>query len=284
MKDKKILLIGGAGFLGQSLLKTFLNDGISVFYADLNPVAGMEQYFIPLNILETIGFMNLDNDFTIIINLTGQVSNPSNLCFELNTIGIHNILDFVKENEINLIQVSTLSIYGSSSESVDEDSKLNPETIYGSCKAMAEYLIKSELSDDQYSIIRISNLYGDKQPKGMLAYLLNSLKQNDSVYFNNDGLLKRHFLNVEDAAKLITKICCNFKSGIYNYSGNDVYSIKELISLLEQIGNITLKVSYENIKPWENLAKIDSTKIDTAFGYKSQHTLKDWLTEQLQKK
>ena len=284
MKDKKILLIGGAGFLGQSLLKTFLNDGISIFYADLNPVAGMERFFVPLNILETAGFMNLERDFTTIINLTGQVSNPSNLCFELNTIGIRNIIDFVKENELNLIQVSTLSVYGSSSETINEDSKLNPETIYGSCKAVAEFLIQSELSDDQYSIIRISNLYGDKQPKGVLAYLLNSFKQNDIIYFNNDGFLTRHFLNVEDAAKLIAKICYNFQSGIYNYSGNDVYSIKGLITLLEQIGNTTLNVSYQDIKPWENLAKIDSTKIDKALGYQSQHTLKDWLTKQLQMK
>jgi len=284
MKDKKILIIGGAGFLGQTIMKPLLEEGIPFFYADLKHIEGMEQNFIPLNVLEANDFKSLDKDYTAVINLTGQVTNPSNLCFVLNTKGIHNIIDFVKENEINLVQVSTISVYGSSVEEINEESKLNPETTYGSCKAMAEYLIQSQLSKDKYSIIRLSNLYGDEQPKGILAYLLRSIKQNDNVFFNNDGSLKRHFLNVDDAANMIIHMSNNFESGVYNYPGNDVYDIKELVSLLEQTGNRSLNVSYENSKPWENIAKIDSTKIDATFGYASQHTLKNWLTKQLQPK
>tara|TARA_B100000795_G_C22793581_1_gene438201 strand:- start:417 stop:1271 length:855 start_codon:yes stop_codon:yes gene_type:complete len=284
MKDKKILIIGGAGFLGQALIKPLLKNGISFFYADLLPITGMEQYFVSLNVLETNDFANLETDFTTVINLTGQVSNPSNLCLELNTNGIDNIIDFVEKNDINLIQVSTISVYGSSINEVNEESKLNPETTYGSLKAMAEYLIQSKLSKDKFSIIRLSNLYGDKQPKGVLAYLLRSLKQNDDIFFNNDGFLKRYFLNVEDAANMIAQISNSFKSGVYNYLGNDVYSIKELISLLEQTANISLNVFYENSKPWENLAKVSSTKIDKAFDYKYQYILKEWLTKKLKTK
>ena len=281
MKDKKILIIGGAGFLGQALMKPLLKNGISFFYADSTPIAGMEQYFVSLNVLETNDFVNLETDFTTVINLTGQVSNPSNLCLELNTKGIDNIIDFVKKNDLNFIQVSTISVYGSSIDEVNEESKLNPETSYGSLKAMAEYLIQNKLSKDKFSIIRLSNLYGDQQPKGVLAYLLRSLKQNDDIFFNNDGLLKRYFLNVEEASNLIIQLSTHFKSGVYNYLGNDVYSIKELINLLEQKSNKTLNVFYENSKPWENLANVSSTKIDVAFGYKYQHTLNEWLTKQI---
>ena len=110
MKDKKILIIGGAGFLGQALMKPLLKNGISFFYADSTPIAGMEQYFVSLNVLETNDFVNLETDFTTVINLTGQVSNPSNLCLELNTKGIDNIIDFVKKNDLNFIQVSTISV------------------------------------------------------------------------------------------------------------------------------------------------------------------------------
>lgn len=284
MKGKKILIIGGAGFLGQTMMKPLFDKGVPFFYADLKPIVGMEENFIPLNVLEASSFKDIDKDFTAIINLTGQVTNPSNLCLKLNTKGIHNIINFAKENHINLIQVSTISVYGSSDEVINEDSKLNPETTYGSCKAMAEYLIQNELSDNQYSIIRLSNLYGRKQSKGVLAYLLRCMEKNENVFFNNDGTLKRHFLNVEDAANIIAQMSCNFRSGIYNYPGNDVFSIKELISLLEQIGNKTLNTSYENNKPWENLPKIDSSKINITFVYSSQHTLKGWLTKQLQTK
>ena len=284
MRDNKILIIGGGGFLGQALMKPLLEKEVPFYYADLVPVLGMEKYFIPLDVLNTSDFENLETNFTAVINLTGQVSNPSNLCFELNTNGLCNIIDFVEKNDIILIQVSTISVYGSSNEAVNEDSKLNPETTYGSLKAVAEFLIRSKLSQDKFSIIRLSNLYGDNQQKGVLAYLLRSLKQDEEIRFNNDGFLKRYFLNVEDAANMIVKIGTNFKCGVYNYLGNDVLSIKDLIRLLEQISNKTLLVFYENSKPWENLSKVSSTKIAIDFGYKYQHTLKDWVSKQLQPK
>ena len=282
MKDKKILIIGGAGFLGQTLIKPLLEKGIAFFYADLKPIVGMEQYFVSLNVLESNDFTNLDTDFTTIINLTGQVSNPSNLCLELNTRGIHNIINFVEKQDINLIQVSTISVYGSSTKEVNEESKLNPETTYGSFKVMAEYLIQSKLPKKNYSIIRLSNLYGDKQPKGLLAYLLRSLTKNENIFFNNDGSLKRYFLSVEDAANMIILMSINFKSGLYNYVGSDFYNIKELIFLLEQITNKCLNVSYENSKPWDNLSSVSSTKIDDKFGYEYQHTLKGWFIKKFQ--
>jgi nucleoside-diphosphate-sugar epimerase len=282
MKDKKVLIIGGSGFLGQEIMKPLLKEEISFFYADLKPIKGMEENFIHLNVLEVNNFKNLDKDFTAVINLTGQVSNPSNLCFELNTKGIHNIISYVKEHNINLIQVSTLSVYGSSKENeTNEESKLNPETTYGSCKAFAEYLIQSELLKEQYTIIRLSNLYGDNQPKGILAYLLRSIKQKDDVFFNNDGTLKRYYLNVEDAANMIAQMSLQHMAGIYNYLGKDKYSVKELISLFEEVSNQSLNVSYESNSSWENLQNVTSSKIDLAFDYVAKHSLKDWLIKKI---
>ena len=46
MKDKKILIIGGAGFLGKAIMKVLLKNRISFFYADLTPIVGMEKYFV----------------------------------------------------------------------------------------------------------------------------------------------------------------------------------------------------------------------------------------------
>ena len=242
---------------------------------------GIEEYFISLNVLNKNEFLNLDVDFTMLINLTGQVSIPSNLCFELNTKGINNIIDFIAKHDIKLIQVSTISVYGSSIVEVNEESKLNPESSYGSFKAISEYLIESKLSKDNFVIIRLSNLYGNNQAKGLISYLIRSFKQNDDIFFNNDGFLKRYFLNVEDAANMIFKISNIFKNGVYNYLGNDVYSIKELICLFKEITNKNLNVFYENSKPWENLAKVSSTKIEAAFDYQYRYILKNWLTKKL---
>ena len=283
MKDKKILIIGGAGFLGQTIF-SLNNNGVKLYYADLIPIKGLEDLFIKVDLLKPNCFDNLKINFDFIINLTGQVTNPSNLCFELNSKGIKNIIDYVRKCNSKLIQVSSLSVYGSSSTIINEESLINPETTYGCCKAMSEFLIQSYLSLDQFNIIRLSNLYGDKQPKGMLAYLLRSLKNKEQIHFNNDGSLKRHLLNVEDAANLIVNIISNFKPGIFNCSGDDVYSIKELISLIEEISGQKLEVKYSQIKPWENLAFINSEKLHKNYGKISTYSLKRWLYKQIQDK
>ena len=54
MRDKKVVIIGGSGFLGQALMIPLLSQGIEVYYGDLNPIVGMEKYFIPLNFSTTV--------------------------------------------------------------------------------------------------------------------------------------------------------------------------------------------------------------------------------------
>lgn len=279
MKDKKILIIGGAGFLGKRILHFLQKEGSVCYYADVQPISGANDKYISLNALSSSDFSKLDDDFDFIINLTGQVTNPSNLCLQLNTFGIQNIIDFINSCNAKLIQVSTLSVYGSSTQEVDESFPLNPETTYGSLKAISEYLLKSSLREDDYAVIRLSNLYGDMQPKGIMAYLLRSLKNNDDIYFNNDGSLKRHYLNVDDAAKMIVKMCLQFNSGTYNYSGNDLFSIKELISLLEQISSKKLNVNYQDVKSWENIENVNASKITDTFKYTPEQSLEKWLTK-----
>ena len=146
---------------------------------------------------------------------------------------------------------------------------------------MSEYLLKSNLEQDAYAVIRLSNLYGDMQPKGIMAYLLRSLKSNDDIYFNNDGSLKRHYLNVDDAAKMIVKMCLQFNSGIYNYPGNDLFSVKELIALLEEISSKKLNVNYQDIKSWENIENVNASIITDTFKYTPEQLLEKWLTKQL---
>lgn len=276
-----MLIIGGAGFLGKRILHFFQKEGCTCYYADIQPISGMNDNYIPLNALNSSDFLGLGNNFDIVVNLTGQVTNPSNLCLQLNTEGIQNIINFVNTNKTKLIQVSTLSVYGSSNEEVEEDFPLNPETTYGSLKAMSEYLLKNGLPKENYAVVRLSNLYGDLQPKGIMAYLLRSLKNNDEIFFNNDGSLKRHYLNVDDAAIMIVKMCLQFNSGIYNYPGNDLFSIKELIYLLEEISKKKSIVNYQDLKSWENIEKVNATKIAEAFNYTPKQSLKNWLTKQI---
>lgn len=280
MNNTNVLVLGGAGFLGKRIIHFLKKENINVFYGDLSPIKGFEKSFIPINVLNKSDFEKVNQQFSTVINLTGQVTNPSFTCFQLNTKGICNIIDFVNTQKSNLIHISTLSVYGSSEIKVDEKSPLNPETVYGTLKATSEFLLQKSINSEQLAILRLSNLYGDNQPKGIMAYLLKSLKNKEELNFNNDGFMERSYLNVDDAAKAIVLISKNFSNGIYNLSGQNKYSIRELIDLIETIFLEELKVTYNNIKSWENLQGADSSKIKNTFNFTHEYSLNKWLSKQ----
>jgi UDP-glucose 4-epimerase len=281
MKDRTILLIGGSGFLGKTIFLQLKSNGFNVHYADLKPIDGFENNFIELDILEKKSFLKLNSNYDFIVNLTGQTTRPSNLCVALNSEGLSNIIDFVNKNNIRLIQMSTLSVYGSSENKIDENNPLNPETVYGSCKVFSEFLIKKNLKKGSYIIIRLSNLYGNNQPKGMIAYILRSISQNDTLFFNNDGSLSRHLLHVKDASRLIVKILSEFVPGVYNYAGIDKYSVRDLIALSENNLNRKLNVVFEDSKAWENIGQVDSNKVLEAFNIKPEIHFHNWFAKQI---
>jgi nucleoside-diphosphate-sugar epimerase len=247
------------------------------------PIEGRESKFIRIDILNKSDFNKIRINFDIVINLTGQITNPLDLCFKLNSTGIKNIIDFVKDHRSKLIQISTVLVHGSSKTIINTESSVRPETPYSSYKAMAEFLIEGLLEPAQFSILRLSNLYGEGQQKGMLSYLLKSIRENDEVFFNNDGTLIRHFLHVDDAAKLITNMVIDFKKGIYIYSGSEAYSIKDLISILEEISHNSISVKYSKIKPWENISEIDSSNAIKSFGVEKRYSLPEWFKKQINK-
>ena len=74
--------------------------------------------------------------FDIIINCTGQITKPFNICLTLNSDGIENLLESMNK-KARLIHISTVAVYGSS-KFCDEKSPLNPESNYATAKAFAE--------------------------------------------------------------------------------------------------------------------------------------------------
>lgn len=283
MKVHKVLIFGGAGFLGKVLIKYLIKEGSEVYYADLNPIIGLENFFIYLDINDSNSFSKLDTSFNKVINLTGQISKPSSKCFELNTVGITNIIEFIKSNHLDFIHISSLAIFGSSKNLINDYSSSCPETTYGACKATAEYLIKKNLSTKKFTIIRLSNLYGENQKKGMIPYILNSIINHEKMFFNNDGTLVRYFLHVDDAATFIINFINTTSTGIYNFIGKDFLTIKEIIAIVEKIIHKNICVNYENKKPQENLINVCSKRLDENFNFTYKTRLELWLNEKIKK-
>ena len=277
MKNKKILVYGGAGVLGKSIIKSLIkNNFLNVYSGDIVEcdVKGVKSLKINIFNKEEVFSSILGKD--IVINCTGQITKPINNCFEQNTKGISNIISVLNENRnVYFIQISSVNVLGTIFTEANENSIINPETPYSTSKAFAEFLINENLMSNKSSIIRLSNLYGENLSKGVVSYLINSFNAGNVLSFNNNGDLIRYYLHTDDAANNIVNFIQKgqFK-GIYHLVGNEKYSIKELVSICENVSGKNIKVNYDNIKPWENINFIDDSKIKSIINVEYQHNLK----------
>jgi len=222
----------------------------------------------------------LDN-YDIIINCTGQVTRPFNLCFKLNSVGINNLAKALSEKSSRLIHISTVAVYGSA-DKCNEESPLNPEKNYGTVKAFAEQILFENYKEKQLTILRLSNLYGSNQMKGVFAYLLRSYHSDRKLNFNNDGNLIRSFMHVEDCADIIVEVVKNSKlNGIYNVKGHETYSVMELIEQFENRFDVIFEKFFSQTLPWENIENLDDSKLRSLITPQPKWKLFDFIEKEL---
>jgi len=272
----KVLIIGASGLLGRSLVEYFISNNFQVGALSRYCDSYDDRFYNhAVDVLDYESLEFVVEQYDVIINCIGQITTPIHECVSLNTKGIKNIIDAVKKNGNYLIHLSTVSVYGSSL-AVTEESALNPESVYGSLKYFSEYQISQNLTN--YVILRISNLYGKSQIKGILGYILRSYHNNEKdLFFNNDGSLKRYYLHIDDLSSIINLILAKRINGVYNVIGSDFLTIKQLITLSENALNFTFDVQYEAKRPIENIDKIDNSKLKKQVDYSLLHNIEEYL-------
>lgn len=282
MKDKRVIIIGGSGFLGHSIA-TYLkqNHYNNVFIGDIQqPKDEKLSSFLYTDLLDFENVLNVVKDFDIIINCAGQITNPINKCLQINTVGIHNLVNVISRYPSKkLIHISTVSVYGTV-DVVSEDSLLNPETPYASIKAFAEFIIQKTRTQN-YVILRIPNLYGPNQKKGIIAYLHRSLYEDKKLNFNNNGDLVRHYLHIDDCSLAIVKALEKDINGVFNIPALEKKTVIDLIKLFEKIYDIQFSVSLEKVKPFENIAHINFDKFKVQTGFLPEYTIETYLKQMI---
>ena len=226
----KILVLGSSGFIGSELKKSKFFSSANIVYSDIKINDSNTRY---IDILDYEMLFKEVNKFDIIINLTGQISDPIDNCLKINTEGIFNIVEAIKSSKrkIRLIHLSSVAVYGNF-KGPDEESFLIPDTSYGLCKYFAENLIKEYLNN--YTILRLSNLYGENCQKGIINYLKESFLNSKKIYLNTDISLKRDFIHIEDLIEVIIFFLEKSNHNVYNVGSGNSYSIHELIDNIQK--------------------------------------------------
>lgn len=274
---QKILLLGGSGYLGSHIAARFKREvDFDITIGDLIEPINSACDFIKVDVLDSTFVSSVVRNHDLIINCVGQITNPITMSYRINTEGIDNIIHAVKTHNKKLYHISTVAVYGTA-EYADEKSELSPESSYAACKAFAEYQINNNLSKKRFCILRVPNLYGENQPKGLIAYTFKSALSDKKLHFNNDGSLARYFLHVDDCSEAVFFAIQKNLCGTFNIPSNEKYSLREIISLIETTSNIEFEKRFDQRKPIENIGKLNFSAFGCVTGFKPKKSLNHFV-------
>ena len=261
-----ILLLGGTGFLGKSLLKRLdQKNSLKLMIHNSDFQTNAEKF--KGNILKKESFFNEIRKNEIIINFLGQISTNESDFIDLNIIGGINLLNSCLEKKIKkIILISTINVYGENLEQPSkENDPLKPKTTYGIVKMITEQMYEyfSKMYGIDIVILRLADIYGPDKKNGFLTQIINSLNDKTIVpVCYNNGKQQRDMLYIDDAIDCILNVINNPNHGFnsFNVSSGKRYSINELISKIEQISKSKLIVNYSSEIPDEQCIWAENEK------------------------
>jgi len=218
---KKVLVTGGAGFIGSHVVDKLIEKGYDVEVID-DLSAGRKEN-LPNNVqLKIKQVKDMDgNDvknFDVIIHCAAQVSTFYSIDypeedFKRNALSTFHLFELCRKYNDNalIIYTSSRSVHGNIPEPyiADESFPYNPSTFYNTHKIYGELLCKiyKELYGMKFVILRPSNVYGPRQPYWMggwynfIAYWIKLALENKPIPIYGDGTQIRDYTYVEDTAR-----------------------------------------------------------------------------------
>ena len=301
---KKILIIGGLGFIGSVLTEILLKNNYKVnildikFYGNFlkkNMIKNPDLKIIIGDCFNKKNFSKAIKGCSDVIHLGEIVGDPA---VSLNTkFSVRNnfentnfvVSECIKNNINKFIFASSCSVYGSSELKCDESSKLNPVSLYAKCKIECEKVILSYKSSNFCpTILRLSTVYGDS-PRKRFDLVVNRftlmaiLKKHISLY---GGSSWRPLISVQDVSNAFFKVLKTknsiVKNEVFNVGGHaENYKIIDIVHLIKK--KINLSFSYTKQIGDKRNYKVSFKKINKVLSYKTKDNLENVIKNMIKK-
>ena len=271
LTNKKILVIGGAGFIGGFVVSELLKHDVKEVVVYDNFARGkMENLeaslrderctIFPLGgDVREIDILNeamkgVDYVFHLAAMWLLHCKDFPRTAFHVNIEGTFNVLEACVNNKIKkLIYSSSASVYGDAVElPMTEEHPFNNRNFYGSTKIAGEAMATAY--HDRYGLeiigLRYMNVYGPGQDQhaaysGVVPVMLNKIAAGEQPQINGDGSQAYDFIYVEDVARCnVLALISEAEFGFYNVGSEVQTSIKELCDTILDLKNSELKVKY----------------------------------------
>lgn len=256
----KILVTGGAGFIGSSFVRKALDRGYDIVVCDKLTYAGdllrlksvKERYkFYQVDVCDAGPVRKIfeQEKPMAVVNFAAETHVDRSILdsgafIQTNIIGTHVLLDAAKEYSINkFIHISSDEVYGDIKQGrFTEDSPLKPNSPYAASKAAADLLIRSYIRTHHFPaiIVRPCNNYGPWQyPEKLIPLSLLKILRNERVPIYGNGRNIREWLFVDDCAEGVLQILEKAKAGeVYNLGSYDrrenIETVKIILKILKK--------------------------------------------------
>lgn len=260
LKNKRVLVTGGAGFIGSAMVRYLLKQGIKVRVFDMSDQIAVnpppkEAEIYKGSILDINNVTNAMHGCDYVIHLAAMLGVKRTEmrrleCLNVNILGTINILEgCIKERIKKMVFTSSSEVYGEQTKiPISENNPLNPKSIYAVTKLAGEEYVKgySKCYGLAYSIVRFFNVYGPGQvAEFVMPRFIKWVMDNKPPKIYGKGDQVRAFCYVDDLVKgaFLSLINKNANSEIFNIGNN-----KEPVSIRD-LAHKVISISHEDIEP-----------------------------------
>ncbi|MGG3887066.1 dTDP-glucose 4,6-dehydratase [Brevibacillus panacihumi] len=303
----KILVTGGAGFIGSNFLHymlekyptyQFINIDNLTYAGNLENLREVEDRSNYQFVYGDITDRNLVNQLIssgidTIVNFAAEshvdrsITQPD-VFVRTNVLGTQALLDAAKQYGIHkYIQISTDEVYGSLGPTglFTEETPLAPNSPYSASKASADLLVRAyhETYGLPVNITRCSNNYGPYHfPEKLIPLMVIHALRDKELPVYGDGLNVRDWLHVKDHCAAIDLVIHRGRPGeVYNIGGNNEWTNIDIVkTILRQLGKSKELVRFVKDRPGHDRRyAIDATKLRTELGWEPIYTFEKGIIE-----
>jgi nucleoside-diphosphate-sugar epimerase len=271
---EKILVTGGAGFIGSHLCEYLLNKGYKVICLD-NLITGSKK-----NIESFLGNPNFEFIEADVRNLPDHISNQqmshifdlaspaSPVDFEklseeiltVNSMGVLKLLELAKNTKAKFLMASTSEVYGDPKENPQKETywgnvnSFGRRSCYDESKRFAEAACHVYLNkhDVDLRVVRIFNTYGPRMRtddgRALITFVMEALK-NESFTVFGDGTQTRSFCYVSDMVEGLYKAMFTegTKGEVFNLGNPEEYSMNDLVAKIKEMTGASSELIYKDL-------------------------------------
>ena len=296
---KKLLVTGGAGFIGSHLVERLLIDGFEVTCLDNLSAGNIDNlknalknkffHFIKGDIRKRIDMQNILDDYDTIFHFAAnpevRLGEPE-IHFSSNILGTFNILESMRKSDVKrIVFASSSTVYGDASvlPTPENYSPLQPISVYGASKLACEALISAYCHVYGFNgiCLRYANIIGPRLRHGVIYDFIMKLKRNPSrLEILGDGTQKKSYLYIDDAVDATIFIWNRVRKeyAVYNIGNEDNITVLDIAKIVVESMNLTdvkfhLTGGVEGGRGWKGDVKYMLLSIDKlkSLGWKPKY-------------